>query len=167
MKHKVVNKQYISKDCFICGIDNKSGLGVRFFELENGDVVGEFTARVYHQSYPGRVHGGVLSALLDEAMGRAISITEPETFAVTVDMSISFKKPVPYDTKLLVVGRVTENSKRVYEGYGEIILPDGQVAAIGSGKYFKMPINKIAKQSDIDGMLFFLDEENDPKEIEY
>ena len=144
MKYKVINKQYTSRNCFVCGEENKYGVRAKFYELENGEVVGIFKSSMEHSGYPRRMHGGISSALLDEAIGRAILITEPDTFAVTLELSTQFKKPVPVCTELKVVGRITSINGRVFKGTGEIILENGEVAVTGSAKYLKMPLEKIS-----------------------
>lgn len=70
MKHTVVEKQKSSHSCFVCGIDNGSGLHAEFFQLDNNELMAVFTPREEHQSYPGRTHGGVSAAMLDETIGR-------------------------------------------------------------------------------------------------
>jgi acyl-coenzyme A thioesterase PaaI-like protein len=144
MKYKVVNKQYTSKHCFVCGEENKGGLHARFYEMENGEIAGIFTSPFEHSGYPGRIHGGVASAIIDEAIGRAIMITEPDTFAVTLELSTKFRKPVPVCTELKVIARITSKKDKIFEGTGEILLENGDVAVTGSAKYLKLPIERIA-----------------------
>ena len=69
MIKKVVRKHNNSGNCFVCGLDNPFGLHAAFYELEDGSVCALVTADPRHQSYPGRVHGGVICAMLDETMG--------------------------------------------------------------------------------------------------
>lgn len=52
MKHTVVEKQKSSHSCFVCGIDNGSGLHAEFFQLDNNELMAVFTPREEHQSYP-------------------------------------------------------------------------------------------------------------------
>jgi uncharacterized protein (TIGR00369 family) len=145
MKHAVSSKQPNSKMCLVCGLKNPYGLFTAFYELTNGELVALVTAREEHQSYPGRLHGGIATALLDETIGRAIMITYPEgVWGVTVEFSIRFLKPIPLDTQLRVVGRIVKEEGRVFEGTGEILLPTGEVAATGAGKYVKLPLERIA-----------------------
>ncbi len=59
-------------------------------------------------------------------------------------LNIRFKKPVPLDQELRVVGRITKDSNRFFEGTGELLLEDGTIAAQGHGKYLKVPLEKIA-----------------------
>lgn len=145
MKHRVSSKQPNSKMCLVCGLKNPHGLFTAFFELENGELVGLFTGREEHQSYPGRLHGGITTALLDETIGRAIRIKYgEEIWGVTVEFTTRFQKPVPLNTELRVVGRITRDDGRLFEGTGELLLPDGEIAASGTGKYLKLPLTKIA-----------------------
>lgn len=158
MKYKVRNKQYTTRHCFVCGEENKYGIRAKFYELDNGEVVGIFNAQMEHSGYPGRIHGGIASALIDETIGRAILITEPNAFAVTLELSTKFKKPVPVCTELKVIGRLTSINSRVFEGTGEIILENGEVAVAGSAKYLKMPLAKIADSNpDEDVVLYNVD----------
>jgi uncharacterized protein (TIGR00369 family) len=130
--------------CLVCGVDNALGLHSRFLVLDGGELLGVFRPREEHQSYPGRLHGGMVSAILDETIGRAVSMGEAQTWGVTVEFTVRFKKPVPLDGEVKAIGRITKDSSRIFEGTGEIILADGTVAAEAWGKYLKMPIEKIA-----------------------
>lgn len=145
MSKKITRKQPNSKMCLVCGLKNPGGLHASFYELETGELVGLFTARDEHQSYPGRVHGGMITAMLDETIGRAIMGSNPEEFwAVTAEFVTRYRKPVPLGVELRVVGRVVSQEGRVVNGTGEIVLPDGEVAATGEGRYVKLPLDKIA-----------------------
>ena len=78
MRHLVVSKQPNSKMCFVCGLRNSLGLRASFYELDNGDLVATFTPETEHQGYPGRLHGGIASAVLDETIGRAILLRQDD-----------------------------------------------------------------------------------------
>ncbi len=145
MKKKVTGKQPNSKMCFVCGLKNTMGLRAGFYELESGELLALFTPGNEHQGYPARLHGGVAAAILDETIGRAIMISSHgEVWGVTVEFSMRLKKPVPLGGEIRVVGRIDKDGGRIFEGTGEILLPDGTVAVEGRGKYIKMPIEKIA-----------------------
>ena len=145
MKRNVLASQHVSRMCMVCGTENGAGLGARFFELEGGELVGVFTPRIEHQGYPGRLHGGIASTLLDETIGRAISIGDPNAFGVTVELTVRFRKPVPLDGEVRAIARITKDSSRLFEGTGEIVLEDGTVAVSASGRYMRMPIERIAE----------------------
>lgn len=77
---KVLKTQRNSKNCIICGMDNPLGLQAPFYILDDNSVASVFSFKLEHQSYPDRTHGGMIAALLDELMGRALWINEPDTF---------------------------------------------------------------------------------------
>jgi acyl-coenzyme A thioesterase PaaI-like protein len=151
-----VKKQPNSNDCFVCGVKNVAGVHVDFYELHTDEgtpeVFARFTGQSIHQGYPGRMHGGVITGILDECIGRAVNIGEadelhPAVWGVTVEISIQFHKPVPLDVELTAVGRIIRERSRFFEGTGELLLPDGEVAVTAVGKYVKLELDNI---SDID-----------------
>ncbi len=145
MLRKVATKQPNSRMCLVCGLKNPFGLHTSFYELDSKELLAIFKPREEHQSYPGRLHGGIISTILDETIGRAIMIqSDDEIWGVTVELQVRFKKPVPLHEELRVIGRITKDSSRFFEGTGELLLEDGTVAAEGHGKYLKAPLEKIA-----------------------
>lgn len=165
MNHAVHGAQNVSRMCLVCGVENLAGLKARFFELESGELVGVFQPRAEHQGYPGRLHGGIASAILDETIGRAINVVDADTWGVTVEFTVRFRKPVPLDREVKAIGRITKNSSRLFEGTGEIVLEDGEVAVEARGKYLKMPLEGIADIS-FSEREWFTDELPLPLEIE-
>jgi acyl-coenzyme A thioesterase PaaI-like protein len=151
--------------CLVCGVENAAGFQARFFELEGGELVGVFQPRPEHQSYPGRLHGGLASAILDETIGRAINLADAQTWGVTVEFTARFRKPVPLDREVRAIGRITRDSSRLFEGTGEILLEDGSVAVEAHGKYLKMPIEGIV-DSEFSRTEWFADELPVPDEID-
>ncbi len=151
-----MNKQPNSYHCFICGVKNVAGVQVAFYETTDPDgtpeVFARFTAREVHQGYPGRMHGGVATGILDETIGRAINIgageAAPQFWGVTVEIALRFQQPVPLGVELTARGRITQTNRRLFEGTGELYLPDGTVAVTATGKYIKMTLDGIA---DVDG----------------
>ncbi len=140
-----MKKQPTSRMCFVCGESNPAGIHVRFYEQEDGSLLARFTPEEQHQGYPGRMHGGVITAVLDETIGRAIMIRYGEAiWGVTGEISVRFCRPVPLGVELTAVGRITRETSRLFEGTGELHLPDGAVAADANGKYIKLDISKIA-----------------------
>lgn len=162
---KVVKKQTNSYMCFICGIDNDSGLKANFYEMEDGTLVTIVKGKEIHQSYPNRMHGGVISALIDESVGRSIWILEPDTWGVTMDLQMKYRKPVPLDEDLKVVSKITKNTKRVFEGIGYLINKDNQVLAEGTARYIKLSLNDIDNNSQVESDINVL-VEDDVKEID-
>ena len=51
---------------------NQFGLKAFFYEMENNELMAIFNTIEEHQSYPGRLHGGIAATIMDETIGRAI-----------------------------------------------------------------------------------------------
>ncbi len=161
---KVIKKQTNSKMCIICGIETEAGVKASFYEMEDNSVVALFSFKEIHQSYPMRTHGGMISAMLDETIGRAIWITEPNTWGVTANLQVKFRKPVPYNVPLKAIGMITENKSRLFKGSGKIIDEFGNVLAEAEAVYVKLPLEKIAESNHEDVNIYI---EDNIKEIKF
>ncbi|HEY3282746.1 MAG TPA: PaaI family thioesterase [Armatimonadota bacterium] len=122
-----------SASCYVCGDTNPAGLGVRF-ELEGETVLCHFRASKHQAGYHGMVHGGVLSALLDETMGWAPSITDGR-FSVCAELKVRFLRPSPLGRELTVRGWTVRQHGRLFLAEGEITDSEGTVYVKGWGKY--------------------------------
>jgi uncharacterized protein (TIGR00369 family) len=166
----VLGAQNISRMCLVCGAENPFGLRACFYELEPGEdgrpsLLGVFHVAEEHQSYPGRLHGGISSAILDETIGRAIRVAEPDAWGVTVELKVRYRQPVPTEGEVRAVGRITRDTHRMFEGTGEILLADGSVAVEASGRYVKMGIGAITGD-DFDVTEWVPDPRERPDEVE-
>lgn len=90
--------------CFGCSSANQRGLGLVFVRLD-GLVEAEATLGESFAGYDGLVHGGIVSTLLDEAMGWAI-LELAGRFAVTRSLTVNFRRPVLIDRPLKVNARI-------------------------------------------------------------
>jgi acyl-coenzyme A thioesterase PaaI-like protein len=167
MKHKVLKKQHISKMCFVCGEKNDFGLHASFYETDANELVALITPSEEHQGYPGRMHGGIAATILDETIARSICNGKDEQiWGVTLELKTRFRKPIPLGQELKIVGRVTSESSRAFEGTGEIVLPNGDIAVSAEGRYMKAAIDRISGDPDLDDNWFFVTNPEDPSEIE-
>jgi len=165
MSHKITNSQNISKNCLVCGVDNEFSLKTRFYETENSELIAVFKLLPEHQSYPQVTHGGISAAILDEVIGRAIMMTtDSNTFGVTIELTVRYKKPVPIGTELKAIGRITKERSRTFEGTGELYLPNGEVAVEAEGKYMKRRLDQITDSGFVENE-WFVDDANYPEEI--
>ena len=145
MIYKVIGKQHNSKMCFVCGLKNNYGLKASFYETDKDELIALFKPSREHQGYPGRLHGGISAAILDETIGRTITTgKDGEIWGVTLEFSIKYKKPIPLGEVIKVTAKLSFEEKRLFGGTGRIILSNGDIAATAEGKYLKLPIEKIA-----------------------
>jgi uncharacterized protein (TIGR00369 family) len=98
--------------CYVCGKRNPVGLTVDFIiNKEERSIKAVFTPSDVHEGYRGIVHGGILSALLDEAMVKlAFNLGTP---AVTAEIIVKFKSPAAPGSELAISGKITEVTKRL------------------------------------------------------
>lgn len=120
--------------CFVCGDKNPDGLRL-VFVTDGEDAVSECVADPKFQGYRGIYHGGLVSTLLDEIMAKAV--LAKKKYALTVEMSVRFKKAVTVGDRLQLRGRVTSQKGRLLETEGELTAPDGTVFATATGKYLE------------------------------
>ncbi|MGA7670515.1 MAG: PaaI family thioesterase [Nitrolancea sp.] len=121
--------------CFGCGEQNPIGLHLKFFRRE-GAVEARFVPRKTHEGYVHMMHGGIVSALLDEAMSWAV--IDGGHLAVTAKMQVHFRKPVPVNAPLTVIGRVDRDRGRAIEASGELLDADGTLLASSSGVFMRV-----------------------------
>lgn len=67
--------------------------------------------------------------------------------------------------ELKVVGRIVNDKGRIFEGTGELILPNGEVAVTASGRYMKRNVSQIVESDFIEDE-WFASDGKDRDEIE-
>ncbi|MEN6319482.1 MAG: PaaI family thioesterase [Syntrophaceae bacterium] len=92
--------------CFGCSPDNPAGLHLEFFTDEES-IYSWVKVPGHMCGWKDLVHGGIISTILDEVMGRSV-IYKMKHFAMTKSMAVDFLKPVYVDTELKAEGRVLE-----------------------------------------------------------
>lgn len=164
---KVVSKQRNSKMCAICGMDNKYGVHAQFYNMEDRSVMTKFKYREEHQSYPGRVHGGLITAMLDEMGLRALWAYKEgneKEFGVTMSLDTKYRKPVPYNIELIGKGMIIKENNKFFVVDSKILDLEGNILANGTIKYIKLDTNKINENIDAHEEMCYLIED-DVKEI--
>jgi uncharacterized protein (TIGR00369 family) len=121
----------VDKYCFVCGPDNPEGLHA-VFECAEGKASARYFARNEHQGYAGISHGGILAALLDEAMVYAAATLG--RWVATAEMTVRYTKPAPTGEWLQVRAEVTQHRRKLVEATAEISSEDGTVLASATGK---------------------------------
>ncbi len=124
--------------CFVCGPKNPIGLKLDF-SFDGRTVRTEYVPPKEHQGYKNIVHGGIVSALLDEVMVKvAIELGKP---SVTAQMDIRLKKAVTIGTKMMVSAEITKETRKTFEAYAKATVND-EIVADARGKLVKIELNK-------------------------
>jgi uncharacterized protein (TIGR00369 family) len=100
-----------------------------FFDNGENEVISEYTVSEDYQSYPGIVHGGIVATMLDEVVGRVSMIGDHHHFMMSVKLEVKYRHPVPTNAPLKIIGRIVKMRGRLGQAVGEVVLPDGTVAA--------------------------------------
>lgn len=118
--------------CFACGKDNPMGLHLHMEQGSDGNWA-YFTPRRQHQSYDDRMHGGLVSTLLDEVMGDYIFKLTGRP-AYTAKIEVRFRQAVRIGERIKISGHLEKQRGRLYEMTGVITKDDGTVVAEGQAK---------------------------------
>ena len=121
--------------CFACGQNNPIGLKLKFVEIA-GRYVAKCVMDKNYQSFNGVLHGGIITTLLDEAMGGYLfHLKQP---AYTGKLEVRYRRPTPTGEQLTVSGWIAGCKRNVVEMRSEIALSDGTITAEATAKMVVM-----------------------------
>lgn len=122
--------------CFACApvTENTSGLHLAFEKTESGART-QFDVARHFQSYPGFVHGGILTTILDETMAYA-GLLHLARLPFTKNIAVEFIKALAADGVSSCEGSLVSSSKASFEAEGIVFDARGDICAKGSGRFF-------------------------------
>ena len=111
-------------------------LGLRELMLGEGSATVEMTATEDMANSAGFVHGGMISALADSAMGRALHTIKPGVVrAMSFDLKLSFISAAKVGETLRATGQVVHAGRRTGVTECRIEGSDGRLVATASGTF--------------------------------
>lgn len=126
------------KDLLNMGVEKGYGigalLGMTAESLEPGRVVFALTPRDDFSNPLGIVHGGIISTLLDSAMGCAVHTSLPEGASyTTLELKVNFVRAVPLEGgRLVCEGTTVHVGRKVATAEGRVVNADGKLVAHGT-----------------------------------
>jgi uncharacterized protein (TIGR00369 family) len=135
------DRQPSSRSCFVCGRENGAGLRTRWVnDRAAREVRSTLVLAEHFHGYPGIAHGGIVAALLDEAMVRSLLLEgDFEDLMVTGRMTVSYRRATPTSRPIAIVGRLVKRGSSRATAEAEIRLDDGTVTAEAEGLLTRPP----------------------------
>jgi uncharacterized protein (TIGR00369 family) len=107
---------------------------------EQGRVTWRLVVSEPHLRTHGIVHGGVIAALLDTAMGSAVTtLCRADQNAVTVQLNVNFIRPSWVGETLIASGAVAHRGRQTAVARGELRTAAGVLVAMSSGTFCFVP----------------------------
>ncbi len=106
-------------------------IGMTFVVVGDRDVVVELTPEERHYNILGSVQGGVLSTLLDAAVGCAVwaTLESGESFT-SLDLNVKFLRPVTVESgRLRAEGSVIQRGRRTALAQAQVFDESGKLVA--------------------------------------
>ena len=117
--------------CFACGEANPIGLHLDFHEVDGRFTTTKVVPREY-QSYTGVVHGGIITTMLDEAMGSYLY--QNGEHAVTARLNVRYRQPTPVGESLIITGWIESRRRNIVDMKATIALENGTITAEGAAR---------------------------------
>ena len=121
---------------FVHGLRNPVGLHLQY-ELDGDRMVTTWNAGERHAGFPGFVHGGLIAAVLDDAMGRGAALAH--RWVVTGRLEVRYRNGAPLGVPLRVEGWTARMLRRAMHAEGRVLMPDGTEVAHATGTYLPLP----------------------------
>ncbi|MGB7845478.1 MAG: PaaI family thioesterase [Candidatus Acidiferrum sp.] len=120
--------------CFGCGAANPAGMKLTFeLDFDSRRTRGSFVLGPNYAGGAGFAHGGIIAVVLDEAMGKLSRLASES--AVTAEMTVIYRRPVPVDKPIVVEGWQEEEKGRNRFRVAEIRDTEGNLLATGKGRF--------------------------------
>jgi acyl-coenzyme A thioesterase PaaI-like protein len=122
--------------CFGCCPENPAGIALRPVATASG-LACSFSLDRRHESYPGVIHGGVATAVLDEIMGNALVFLLHKA-CFTISLRSRFLAPIRTGRTYQAVATIRDRpgpSTEQFTCEGEILNEHGESALFATGTY--------------------------------
>jgi uncharacterized protein (TIGR00369 family) len=115
-------------------------LGLRTVSRQGGEAEVEITLDEHHTNKKELAHGGVMTAVLDAALGQAvIAAIGPEEWCATLSINVVFMRGPQVGETIRARGRSTGRGKRVAFAQGEAEDSRGRTLATAEGVWYVWP----------------------------
>ena len=111
-------------------------LGIELLDTGEGSATVEMTPTEDMANHSGFVHGGMISALADSAMGRSLRTVKPGVVrAMSFDLKVNFINAAKIGETLRATGRVLHAGRRTMVAACRVEGREGRLIATASGTF--------------------------------
>lgn len=110
---------------------------LHFRFLPNGILITQFVCTGSQQGYDGVAHGGIIAAIIDASMVQCCM--GHNLLSVTVDLSISYKKPVLLNKQTVLETRISGKRRGRLVFLQSEIQQEGNPVVSACGRFFVKP----------------------------
>ncbi|MBN2022222.1 MAG: PaaI family thioesterase [Pirellulales bacterium] len=125
-------RRKVHPNCVVCGPENEAGLRLEFSLSADGGVQAAFGCAAAYEGFPGVIHGGVISSLLDGAMTNCLfahGVT-----GVTGELRVRFRHPVVTNRRCQVRAWIDRSLFPFHVVKAELV-QERQIKAKATGKF--------------------------------
>ncbi|HEV7747621.1 MAG TPA: PaaI family thioesterase [Pyrinomonadaceae bacterium] len=113
-------------------------LGIELDEIGPGTATLGLAVRKELTQNHGVVHGGAIASLIDTAMAFAIiSLLDPQEKVTTVDLTISYLRPVTAG-RMTAAAKVVRSGRRLFVVSADVFSEDGKLASTALSTYIRL-----------------------------
>ena len=118
--------------CIACSPQSTHGLRLEFDDLAEGGVRATFDCAAVFEGYPGYLHGGIISTILDSAMTNSLFAQGHQ--AVTAELLVKFRAPVVLERTAIAEARTARDLFPLFMMEASLS-QDGEVKATATAKF--------------------------------
>ena len=138
------SRDWHTDKCYACGTGNERGLEIDVLFDENvGEVNFEFTPDDFMLGAPGYVHGGVLSAIMDESQG--VLCFHIGHMIMTDELHLKYHKATPLHKPVKVHSWMTAVRKRRLYTRATMHSEEGELLCASSARWYLLPEKTIKR----------------------
>jgi uncharacterized protein (TIGR00369 family) len=135
--------------CFGCSPRNHIGLALTMRRAGDKCIQSDITFSMDYASYPGIVHGGIVSVVLDEVMGDLLAL-ERGMLAFSITLRTKFLRPLLVGHRYTAEARITRDGDGVVLTEADISSAIGELHVMATGTYQPIRSEQARKYMGLD-----------------
>lgn len=129
-----IDQMYIRQDGFVNALMKPEFVECSY---ENKTITVEFPVMEWEQNRAGVMHGGMIGAAFDFAMGLLTRYFSGQDFAPSILLETTFIRPIPIGDTLVIQAKTNLSGRKLTHLYGEAFVKSSdKLAATATASYY-------------------------------